>query len=234
MSTQGQGDVAQQSLEERVSQFHTCRLPGQAGIHMATAALIDDLWKEILTQRAAARKSQSHADRLRALLSSSRGEQGWRNALDELLGACQRYDADPCSTLAIADYLEAKDHAAEVLAAASSAPGSVPTFAGQAPDGYVLVPKEPTEVMINEAQMALDALEGALTDSNDLIADIHDRALGELKADKELRHDPYDMPDDCEVCVTVTMGELRKAQQTARAALRALGQQDTGETGDRS
>lgn len=63
----------------------------------------------------------------RTLLSSSRGEQGWRNALDELLGACQRYDADPCSTLAIADYLEAKDHAAEVLAAASSAPGSVPT-----------------------------------------------------------------------------------------------------------
>lgn len=75
MSTQGQGDVAQQSLEERVSQFHTCRLPGQAGIHMGTAALIDDLWKEILTQRDAARKSQSHADRLRTLLSSSRGEQ---------------------------------------------------------------------------------------------------------------------------------------------------------------
>jgi hypothetical protein len=74
--------VAQQSLEERVSQFHTCRLPGQAGIHMGTAALIDDLWKEILTQRDAARKSQSHADRLRTLLSSSRGEQGWRT-IDE-------------------------------------------------------------------------------------------------------------------------------------------------------
>ena len=74
----------------------------------------------------------SQADqRLRTLLSSSRGEQGWRNALDELLGACQRYDADPCSTLAIADYLEAKDHAAEVLAAASSAPGPVPTSLAQ-------------------------------------------------------------------------------------------------------
>jgi len=75
------------------------------------------------------------------------------------------------------------------------------------------------------------ALEAALTDSNDLVADIHDRALEELKADKELRHDPYDMPDDCEVCVTITMGELRKAQQTASAALRALGQQDTGGAG---
>jgi putative SOS response-associated peptidase YedK len=69
-------------------------------------------------------------------------------------------------------------------------------------------------------------LKAALTGSNDLVADIHDRALEELKADKELGHDPYDMPDDCEVLVTVKMGELRKAQQTASAALlKAQGQQ---------
>ena len=65
--------------------------------------------------------------------TSSRGEQGLRNALDELLGACQRYDADPNSTLAIADYLEAKDHAAEVLAAAALQSSPQPTAGGDAP-----------------------------------------------------------------------------------------------------
>lgn len=163
VSTQGQGDVAQQSLEERVSQFHTCRLPGQHGIHMGTAALIDDLWKEILTQRDAARKSQSHADRLRALLSSSRGEQDdlepgelrpcpFCGARAEVVhfegpecseddanfgGSCVQCTRCKASSAVVFGYKETLYSGWNERAVFPSAPGSVPTsLAGQGPDGW--------------------------------------------------------------------------------------------------
>jgi len=64
-----------------------------------------------------------------------------------------------------------------------------------------------------------DQAREALAETRDLIEDLADRALEDLKADRERKFDPYDAPDDCESCITVTFGELRKATKRARSVL---------------
>ena len=142
MSTQGQGDVVAR-LRERAA----IARGEKTGTALGDAYHFDEAAEEI--------------ERLRTLLSSSRGEQGWRT-IDSapkdgsdilawspglMIGAMVLYWAD--------GYWREKANCMGLKADIThwmplpSAPGSVPTsLAGQVPDGYVLVPKEPTAEMI--------------------------------------------------------------------------------------
>jgi hypothetical protein len=134
MTQQGQGDVV-----SRANTMADMLTAGDRIRYGDDAALLRELAEEITS--------------LRTLLSSSRGEQGcdWRRlaglAIAQAAYVIKNYDntlsREPHPILRVLD---------ELLAAAPSAPGSVPTsLAGQVPDGYVLVPKEPTSEMLEAA-----------------------------------------------------------------------------------
>jgi hypothetical protein len=70
----------------------------------------------------------------------------------EECGNCSDDENGECACDRIVNELIAAVERINEEAAAPSAPGSVPTFAGQAPDGCVLVPKEPTTDMAEVAR----------------------------------------------------------------------------------
>lgn len=101
----------------------------------------------------------------RTLLSSSRGEQGInaaeiaQNVAVRVAGLSDRTSPDdwPEAMLVTSEelHLIVMSEIHEALYDAKSAPGPVPTsLAGQVPDGYVLVPKEPTEEMLRSISAA--------------------------------------------------------------------------------
>jgi hypothetical protein len=179
MSTQGQGDVADNAAYLREWAADIRKSNGKsvdADRLDSIAAEIDDLKRAARNRDMWKGQCERQADeltRLRALLSSSRWEQGWRLVPEKPTEAMNIAAVDAYRKTALFSSIwEA------CLAAAPSAPGSVPTsLAGQAPDGCVLVPKEPTEVMIFDTPKSEPNLEPSNVFSNALSAERAWRSL---------------------------------------------------------
>jgi hypothetical protein len=158
VSTQGQGDVVER-LRAAAREIRNDGTASQVGLSEQEC---EDIADEIT--------------RLRALLSSSRGEQGWRT-IDETTPRDQpirvwtwgrewiaKWDDDKYSTRPrpywAMDGMQistSREHQPEFWMPCAAAPGSIPTsLAGQVPDGYVLVPKEPTDGMIEAGHEVME------------------------------------------------------------------------------
>lgn len=103
----------------------------------------------------------------RTLLSSSRGEQGWRSMDDAPTDGTHIIGNTQWGALEIwwhkdayeGEYWTDEGDSEPEPTGWVPVPGSVPTssLAGQVPDGFVLVPKEPTDGMIEAGHEAMEA-----------------------------------------------------------------------------
>jgi hypothetical protein len=165
MSQQGQGDLVVTDVSDDLSgliQFYRDRPVCKSDAISSTEMGLCEA--ETLISYLCSAKTE--IDRLRTLLSSSRGEQGWREALVTASMALtahndwqlKRTDPEvldgveyiPAEAYAESTLYELTDDALSRIKACEA--GSVPTsLAGQVPDGYVLVPKEATDEMYRAA-----------------------------------------------------------------------------------
>jgi hypothetical protein len=167
MSTQGQGDVADNAAYLREWAADIRKSNGKsvdADRLDSIAAEIDDLKRAARNRDMWKGQCERQADeltRLRTLLSSSRGEQGWRT-MDSapkdgthIIGNTQWgareiwWHKDTYE----GEYWTDEGDSEPEPTGWIPMPGPVPTsLAGQVPDGYVLVPKEPTADMAEVAR----------------------------------------------------------------------------------